>query len=48
MLDSEFYNKSNNRRIQEINVSLKNINIKILEEEKNWEGIFEKIEMSNK
>ena len=48
MLDSEFYNKSNNRRIQEINVSLKNINSKILEEEKNWEGIFEKIEMSNK
>ena len=48
MLDSEFYNKSNNRRIQEVNVSLKNINSKILEEEKNWEGIFEKIEMSNK
>lgn len=48
MLDSEFYNKSNNRRIQEINVSLKNINSKILEEEKNWEGIFEKIEMSSK
>ena len=48
MLDSEFYNKSNNRRIQEVNVSLKNINSKILEEEKNWEGIFEKIEISNK
>jgi len=48
MLDSEFYNKSNNRRIQEVNVSLKNINSKILEEEKNWEGIFEKIEMSSK
>ena len=48
MLDSEFYDKSNNRRIQEVNVSLKNINSKILEEEKNWEGIFEKIEMSNK
>ena len=48
MLDSEFYNKSNNRRIQEINVSLKNINSKILEEEKNWEGIFGKIEMSSK
>lgn len=48
MLDSEFYNKSNNRRNQEVNVRLKNINSKILEEEKNWEGIFEKIEMSNK
>ena len=48
MLDSEFYNKSNNRRIQEVNVSLKNINSKILEEEKNWEGIFGKIEMSSK
>ena len=48
MLDSEFYDKSNNRRIQEVNVCLKNINSKILEEEKNWEGIFEKIEMSNK
>jgi len=48
MLDSEFYNKSNNRRIQEVNVSLKSINSKILEEEKNLEGIFEKIEMSNK
>ena len=48
MLDSEFYDKSNNRRIQEVTVSLKNINSKILEEEKNWEGIFEKIEMSNK
>lgn len=48
MLDSEFYDKSNNRRIQEVNVSLKNINSKILEEEKNWEGIFEKIEMSSK
>jgi len=48
MLDSEFYDKSNNRRNQEVNVRLKNINSKILEEEKNWEGIFEKIEMSNK
>lgn len=48
MLDSEFYDKSNNRRIQEVTVHLKNINSKILEEEKNWEGIFEKIEMSNK
>ena len=48
MLDSEFYNKSNNRRNQEVNVRLKNINSKILEEEKNWEGIFEKIEISNK
>ena len=48
MLDSEFYDKSNNRRIQEVTVRLKNINSKILEEEKNWEGIFEKIEMSNK
>ena len=48
MLDSEFYDKSNNRRNQEVTVRLKNINSKILEEEKNWEGIFEKIEMSNK
>ena len=48
MLDSEFYNKSNNRRIQEINVSLKSINSKILEEEKNWECIFEKIDMSSR
>ena len=48
MLDSEFYDKSNNRRIQEVTVRLKNINSKILEEEKNWEGIFEKIEMSSK
>ena len=44
----EFYDKSNNRRIQEVTVRLKNINSKILEEEKNWEGIFEKIEISNK
>ena len=48
MLEREFYDKSNNRRIQEVNVNLKNINSKILEEEKNWEGIFEKIEISNK
>ena len=48
MLDSEFYDKSNNRRNQEVNVRLKNINSKILEEEKNWEGVFEKIEMSSK
>ena len=48
MLDSDFYNSSNNKRIQEVNLSLKNIHSKILEEEKNWEVIFEKIEISNK
>jgi len=48
MVDSDFYNSSNNKRIQEVNLSLKNIHSKILEEEKNWEVIFEKIEISNK
>ena len=48
MLDTGFYEPSNNRRIEEVNVNLKIINNKILEEEKRWEKIFEKIEMSNR
>jgi len=48
MLDTGFYEPSNNKRIEEVNVNLKTINNKILEEEKKWEGIFEKIEMSNR
>ena len=48
MLDTGFYEPSNNRRIEEVNVNLKIINNKILEEEKRWEKIFEKIEISNK
>lgn len=48
MLDTGFYEPSNNKRIEEVNVNLKTINNKILEEEKRWEKIFEKIEMSNR
>ncbi len=48
MLDTGFYEPSNNKRIEEVNVNLKIINNKILEEEKRWEKIFEKIEMSNR
>jgi ATP-binding cassette subfamily F protein 3 len=48
MLDTGFYEPSNNKRIEEVNVNLKTINNKILEEEKRWEQIFEKIEMSNR
>ena len=48
MLDTGFYKPSNNKRIEEVNVNLKTINNKILEEEKRWEKIFEKIEMSNR
>ena len=48
MLDTGFYESSNNKRIEEVNVNLKTINNKILEEEKRWEKIFEKIEMSNR
>jgi ATP-binding cassette subfamily F protein 3 len=48
MLDTGFYVPSNNKRIEEVNVNLKIINNKILEEEKRWEKIFEKIEISNK
>jgi ATP-binding cassette subfamily F protein 3 len=48
MLDTGFYEPSNNKRIDEVNVNLKIINNKILEEEKRWEKIFEKIEMSNR
>jgi ATP-binding cassette subfamily F protein 3 len=48
MLDTGFYEPSNNKRIEEVNMNLKTINNKILEEEKRWEKIFEKIEMSNR
>ena len=48
LLDTGFYEPSNNKRIEEVNVNLKTINNKILEEEKRWEKIFEKIEMSNR
>jgi len=48
MLDTGFYEPSNNKRIEEVNVNLKTINNKILEEEKRWEKIFTKIEMSNR
>ena len=48
MLDTGFYEPSNNKRIEEVNVNLKTINNKILEEEKRWEKTFEKIEMSNR
>jgi len=48
MLDTGFYEPSNNKRIEEVNGNLKTINNKILEEEKRWEKIFEKIEMSNR
>ena len=47
MLDTGFYEPSNIKRIEEVNVNLITINNKILEEEKRWEKIFEKIEMSN-
>ena len=48
MLDTGFYEPSNNKRIEAVNGNLKTINNKILEEEKRWEKIFEKIEMSNR
>ena len=48
MLDTGFYEPSNNKRVEEVNGNLKTINNKILEEEKRWEKIFEKIEMSNR
>jgi len=48
MLDTGFYEPSNNKRVEEVNGNLKIINNKILEEEKRWEKIFEKIEMSNR
>lgn len=48
MLDTGFYEPSNNKRVEEVNGNLKIINNKILEEEKRWEQIFEKIEMSNR
>jgi ATP-binding cassette subfamily F protein 3 len=48
MLDTGFYEPSNNKRVEEVNGNLKIINNKILEEEKRWEKIFEKIEISNK
>ncbi|MDB2584314.1 ABC-F family ATP-binding cassette domain-containing protein [Alphaproteobacteria bacterium] len=48
MLDTGFYEPSNNKRVEEVNENLKIINNKILEEEKRWEKIFEKIEMSNR
>jgi ATP-binding cassette subfamily F protein 3 len=48
MLDTGFYEPSNNKRVEEVNGNLKIINNKILEEEKRWEKTFEKIEISNK
>ena len=47
MLKKDFFDNSNNERIKEVNKNLKEINIKISLEEKNWEDIFEKLEMSN-
>lgn len=48
MLKKHFFDNSNNKRVKEVNKNLKDINSKIFLEEKNWEVIFEKIEISNK
>jgi ATP-binding cassette subfamily F protein 3 len=47
MLEKDFFDNSNNERVKEVNKNLKEINLKISLEEKNWENIFEKLEMSN-
>ena len=47
MLEKDFYDNSNNERVKEVNKNLREINSKILLEEKNWEDIFKKIEISN-
>ena len=47
MLEKDFFDNSNNDRVKEVNKNLKEINLKISLEEKNWEDIFEKLEMSN-
>ena len=47
MLEKDFFDNSNNERVKEVNKNLKEINLKISLEEKNWEDIFEKLEMSN-
>ena len=46
MLEKDFFDNSNNERVKEVNKNLKEINLKI-SLEKNWEDIFEKLEMSN-
>ena len=48
MLEKDFFDNSNNERVKEVNKSLKEINLKISLEEKNWEDIFEKLEISNR
>ena len=48
MLKKHFFDNSNNNHVKEVNKNLKDINSKIFLEEKNWEVIFEKIEISNK
>ena len=48
MLEKDFFDNSNKERIKEVNKNLREINSKITLEEKNWDDIFEKIEMSNK
>ena len=47
MLKKDFFDKSNNERVKEVNKNLKEIKFKISLEEKNWEDIFEKLEISN-
>ena len=47
MLEKDFYDNSNNERVKEVNKNLREINSKILLEEKNWEDIFKKIEILN-
>ena len=47
MLKKDFFDNSNNERVKEVNKNLKEIKFKISLEEKNWEDIFEKLEISN-
>ena len=44
MLNENFYVSNNQKRAQEVNVSLKKLLQQIAEEEKVWEKIAEKIE----
>ena len=44
MLNENFYASNNQKRVQEVNVNLKKLLQQIVEEEKVWEKVAEKIE----
>ena len=43
MLEKDFFDNSNNERVKEVNKNLKEINLKISLEEKNWEDILKNL-----